>query len=559
MSEDSNELSEVESIKQASRGLRGTIAPELAMDTAEFTEEARQILKFHGTYQQDDRDQRRARKKAGLEPAHSFMIRSKIPGGVLSAEQYLIHDALAVRFGNGTLRVTTRQDIQLHGVVKHDLRESMRTLNQVLVTTLGACGDINRNVISCPVPEPNGVRADLLRHALALSEHLLPRTRAYHELWLDGERLSGATEDDPIYGDRYLPRKFKIGLAMAEDNCTDVYANDLGFLALTQAGSLAGYNVLVGGGLGQTHGKDETYPRLASALAFITPDELIAVGTAVLTVQRDHGNRVNRRRARLKYLIDERGLEWFKGAVEERVGRSLEAPADMAVSAVHDHLGWHRQKDGEWYYGLFIENGRIRDAAGVSLRSAIRKVVEDLRPGVHLTPQQNLIFSNIPATRRALVDRILSDHGVSEHLSVVRRWSMACPALPTCSLAVAESERALPGVIDQLEVQLARLGLGDVPITVRMTGCPNGCARPYTAELAFVGRTLDKYVVYAGGNFEGTRLAQPIADLVKRDDLVATVIPLLEQYRRERLPAERFGDFCHRTHINLRQPIQEVS
>ena len=555
MAEKHGDVSAVEQIKQASRGLRGSLAPELAADTSHFEDEAAQLLKFHGVYQQDDRDARRQRSDAGLEPDYTFMVRCKIPGGVLTAEQYLVLDELAGRYGNGSLRVTTRQDNQFHGVVKGELKATMRALNDALVTTLGACGDVQRNVMCCPAPLPGALRDEVLQMARRISEHLLPRTRAYHEIWLNGEQLgSGAgagapnLEPDPIYGERYLPRKFKTAIAFPDDNCTDVYSNDLGFLAIPDGGRIAGFNVLVGGGLGMTHGKKLTYPRLADPLGFAAPEDVIQVAEAVLTVQRDYGDRHDRRHARLKYLLDDRGLEWFRTQVEQRLGRPLPPPAPVGVSDVHDHLGWHDQGGGRSFYGLFVENGRILDTSDVRLRTAVRRIVQLFGAGVHFTPQQNVLLTGIPDGRRAALEAVLGHHGVRSAgaISTVRRWSMACPALPTCGLALAEAERALPGVIDELEGELERLGLADLRLTVRMTGCPNGCARPYTADLAFVGRSADKYTIFVGGSVLGTRLATAYADLVPRHRLVARVRPLLERYRAERLPGEGLGDFCCR-------------
>jgi sulfite reductase (ferredoxin) len=551
MSERETLLSEVELVKRESRGLRGPLARELASESSHLSETGKQILKFHGSYQQEDRDLRRARKAEGLEPAYQFMTRSRVPGGVLSAEQYLAHDGLAGRYGNGTLRITTRQTIQLHGVLKGDLRATIRALNEALVTTLATCGDVVRNVVCCPAPEPGSLRREVQRAARQLSEAFLPSTGAYHEIWIDGSKVDAGDEEvapDPIYQDRYLPRKFKTTIAFPDDNCSDVYGNDLGFVVVEEAGRLTGFNVLVGGGLGQTHGKEETYPRLADALAFVTPDEVLDVARAVVLTQRDHGNRENRRRARLKYLIDERGLDWFKNEVELRLGRPLRSPLPLEVSEVRDHLGWHEQGDGVWYCGVFVENGRIQDSERTQLRSALRRIARMFGPGVHLTPQQNLLLTAVPEARRAEIERILADHGVPTltQISPVRRWALACPALPTCPLALAEAERALPGVLSELEAELTRLGLTQLPLQVRMTGCPNGCARPYTAELAFVGRSLGKYVVYVGGAREGTRLAQLHADLVPREHILETVRPLLERYARERRPDEGFGDFWSR-------------
>src|SRR5947199_844510 len=545
-------LSAVEKVKEESHGLRGDLAAQLATAGDHFSDASLPRLKFRGTYQQEVRDQRRALPGTDGEPAHQFMVRCKIPGGVLTGEQYLVIDELAARYGNGTLRVTTRQGNQFHGVLKGDLKHTIRAVNDVLVTTLGACGDVVRNVISCPAPVAGGLREDVLRVARRLSDHLLPRTRAYHEIWLDGEPVAGGpAEPDPIYGTGYLPRKFKVAFAFPDDNCCDVHSNDLGFLVVAQGARLAGFNVLVGGGMGRTHGKTDTYPRLADTLGFVRLGEVVEVGEAIVKVQRDHGNRSDRRHARLKYLLDKEGLDWFHDQVERQLGRPLAPAAPVEVSDIQDHLGWHEQGDGRSFLGVFVENGRIRDGTDRRLRSALRRVVETVGSGVRFTPQQNLLLTDIPDGQRRLVDRILTDHGVPPHgaLSVVRRWSMACPALPTCGLAVAEAERVLPDVIAELEAELERLGVADAALTVRMTGCPNGCARPYTADLAFVGRSLHKYGLFVGGSMLGTRLGTLYAGLVPRDRLVATVRPLFERYRYERLDDERFGDFCHRVGI----------
>jgi len=550
------EPSGVEDIKAASDGLRGSIGDELGDGGTHFSETGRQLLKFHGAYEQDDRDERRARKDVGGEPAYSFMVRAKLPGGVLTGRQYQVFDALAGRYGNGTLRITTRQDFQLHGVIKGELKPAVAAMNAALVTTLGACGDVVRNVVACPAPIEDPVRAEVLAIAGRLSAHLLPSTRAYHEIWLDGERVSDAGDErpiDPLYGTRYLPRKFKIGFGFPDDNCADVHSNDLGFLTLRTGNALEGFDVLVGGGLGATHGKPETYPRLASPLAFVRREELCRVSEAVVAVHRDYGDRSNRRHARLKYVIDDHGLPWFRARVEEAVGHELEPPRNVDVTDIHDHLGWHRQGDGWWFYGMYVENGRIRDSEATRSRTALREIVTRVRPevGVRLTPQQNVLITGIDERRRPLVERILADHGVPEaaRLTPVRRWAMACPALPTCGLALAESERVLPDVLTSLEHELERLGIPDAHLTVRMTGCPNGCARPYTADLAFVGRSADRYTVYVGGTMLGTRLGVQYADLVRRADLVAVILPLLERYRAERLPNENFGDYVHRVGV----------
>ena len=556
MTQQPGELSPIERIKASSDGLRGTLPAEIADSSTHVSEPGRHLLKFHGAYEQDDRDARRARKDAGEEPAYSFMVRAKLPGGVLTARQYQVFDALAGRYANGTLRVTTRQDFQLHGVVKGELKRTIAAMNSALVTTLGACGDVVRNVVTCPAPVRDPVRDEVLSLAARLSAHLLPATRAYHEIWLDGERITDDRADDGadrLYGTRYLPRKFKIGFGYPDDNCCDVHSNDLGFLTVRDAASLAGFNVLVGGGLGATHNKPETYPRLASPLAFVRREDVCRVSEAVVAVHRDYGDRTNRKHARLKYVIDDHGLAWFRERVEESLGCALEPARPIEVTGIHDHLGWHDADDGWWFYGVYVENGRIGDTRDVRLRTALREIVTRVRPevGIRLTPQQNVLITGVAERHRALVARILADHGVPDPARVlpVRRWSMACPALPTCGLALAESERALPGVLAALEQELARLGIPDAELTVRMTGCPNGCARPYTADVAFVGRSADRYTVYVGGTMLGTRLGVAYADLVPRAELVAVLRPLLERYRWERLPNERFGDWVHRVGV----------
>ena len=559
-------LTDVERIKAESNGLWGSLPEELANDSTHLSHDAERIMKFHGSYQQDDRDTRRERKKAGLEPAYSFMIRSKLPGGTMAAAQYVAHDDLADRFANGTLRITTRQGVQFHGVLKGDLRASIHELNEALVTTFGACGDVVRNVVTCPAPLPGGLRQEVIEWARRLSDETLPKSRSYHDIWVEGTQVTRppaerAAVPDPLYGERYLPRKFKVAFAFPEDNCTDVLSNDLGFLVIADGDRLKGFNVLVGGGLGQTHGKSETYPRLADPLGFVPPEELIDVSKAVIAVQRDYGNRVNRKRARLKYLLDERGLDWFREQVEHYLGRPLAPPLPVQVSGVEDHLGWHEQGDGCWFRGVWVENGRILDTDGLRLRTALRTIVDRFGLDVHLTTQHNVLLVNVAPEQKEEIDQILVTHGVvpPEELTQARRYGMACPALPTCPLAVAESERVFPELITEMESALAELGVDSEALTVRMTGCPNGCARPYTADLAFVGRSLGKYVVYVGGNLEGTRLGVAYADLIPFDQLVSTVRPLFERFREDRLPGERFGDFWTRTGLEPLPSAARVS
>lgn len=543
--------SNVEVFKEDSRQLRGTIAGELAGDAPQFSAASRQLLKFHGLYEQDDRDLRHGLRQQRTK-AYSFMIRSKLPGGRLTAAQYLTHDELAGRHGNGTLRITARQDFQLHGVIKRQLAPTLRAINGALVTTFGACGDVVRNVTCCPVPAADPLRAAIEEQAQHISDRLLPKSRAYHELWLDGEKVydgSGtAACEEPIYGRAYLPRKFKIGIAYPGDNCIDVFTQDVGIVAVAEHGALSGFNLLVGGGQGMTHNKPETFPRLADALGFVAPERLVSAVEQIVCVQRDHGDRADRRHARLKYLIHDRGVDWFRREVELRLGFPLAPPAPMAPFALELHLGWQRQATGSWYLGIPVENGRIRDNGRARVRSGLRAIVARFGTPVHLTAHQDILLTGVRDDELPEVEAILREHGIAHahELSMVRLHSMACPALPTCGLALAEAERALPAVIDELEIELARLGLSGERLTVRMTGCPNGCARPYVADLAFVGRSADRYVVFVGGRSSGTRLNQAYQDLVARDALVPTVMPLFVFFKHSRQEAESFGDFCSR-------------
>ncbi len=560
MSSDPSKWSKIEKIKQESDYLRGTLAEELANDADAFEGPATQVLKHHGMYQQDDRDLRGRKGPDGqrLGKAWSLMIRVKIPGGRLTCDQFLAQLDLCDALGDTTLRITNRQDIQFHGVLKGNVREAIRRIDRVQLTTLGACGDVERNVMCCPAPlHHDRVRQEMQDHARRLSDHLLPQTRAYHEIWLtdpeSGEKhLAGGgpegREIEPIYGANYLPRKFKTAFALPEDNCTDVYTNDLGLLADVAGGGVVGYNVLVGGGLGVTPSNENTFPALAQPLAYATPDELIDVAVAVVKVQRDFGNREDRKRARMKYLIADWGMGRFRAKVEEYHGRPLTDPKPVEARDFDDHIGWHEQGDGRWFYGLNVENGRVLDREGFTLKSALREVCEKLRPGVHLTPHQSLLFSDVAPGDRSALEEILRRHGIklSEEISLARRWSMACVALPTCPLAVTESERVLPGLMDRLDEELDRLGLAGERFTVRMTGCPNGCARPYNADVGLVGKTRDKYTVYLGGRVVGDRLGYIYRPIVPLDEIVPTLVPVLACFKQHRENGETLGDFCHR-------------
>jgi sulfite reductase (ferredoxin) len=555
--------SKVEAIKLASHYLRGPLGEAFAdLGTTHIDEDSANLLKFHGSYQQEDRDQRAARKAAGEEKAYQFMIRSRIPGGVLTSQQYLVHDDLAEAYGNGTVRLTTRQSIQLHGVLKNDLRSTIRGINDALLSTLAACGDVNRNVMGCPAPLSDRAHAHIHETVNAIMHHLAPHTGAYHELWLDGERVdptAAANENEPIYGPTYLPRKFKIGIAHAGDNCVDVFTQDIGLISVLEGDRLAGFTLVIGGGMGMTHNKPNTYPRAALPFCFVTPEEVIPVVEAIVTVQRDYGDRTDRKHARMKYVVAERGIPWYRQQVEERLGHKLAEPGPVAFDNVDDHLGWNRQADGRYYLGVFVQSGRIKDDGALRLRAGLRKLAETLQPGLRITGQQNLLITDITADQRAQVEEILRTHGVEvdpERLGV-SRYSMACPASPTCGLAVAESERALPKLLEQFDAELASLGLGNERLSIRMTGCPNGCARPYMGDIGFVGRSAGLYDVFLGGDWGNTRLNEHYASGVRYDQLVSFLHPLLLAWKQHRLGVETFGEFAHRVGLDALRAGQE--
>ncbi len=548
-----------ELIKASSRQLRGTIAEELAKESDHFDKADAGLLKFHGTYQQDDREARKNRKPGEDKSvrAYMFMVRSKVPGGKITASQFLAQLDLCERFGNGTLRITTRQGLQLHGILKRDLWQTIHEINSSLLTTLGACGDVNRNVMCCPVPHHgNGLHDRLQKVADQLAAHFAPRTRAYHEIWVNGEQLQdlpvlGTPAEEPIYGAFYLPRKFKIGIGLPEDNCIDIYANDLGFLAIAEGGQLIGFNVLVGGGMGMTPAKKETFPALAKRLGFISVDEAIDVATAIVGVQRDFGRRDDRNQARMKYLIHSWGLEKFKAKVEEYLGHVIAEPHAADVTGLDDHLGWNPQGDGKFYLGINIENGRVQDSGGVNSKSALRSLCEKFGPlGMNgrLTPLQSILLTDLLPEWRTEIESTLRSNGILPltEISNALRFSMACPAVPTCGLAVTESERALPGIIDELEVQLAKLGLAADQFSIHMTGCPNGCARPYNCDIGLVGKAALKYTIRVGGNLLGTRMNFVYKDLVPQTEIVRKLVPLFAYFKTDRQVGETFGDFCNR-------------
>ncbi|HSK40672.1 MAG TPA: NADPH-dependent assimilatory sulfite reductase hemoprotein subunit [Arenibaculum sp.] len=541
--------SHVESVKETSRHLRGTIQDTLASDAPKFSEDEYNLLKFHGSYQGYDRDSATERKKQGVDKEWQFMVRARIPAGKLTARQYLEMDALADRRANATVRVTTRQGIQFHGIVKDNLKGSIADINEALLTTLAACGDVVRNVTASPVPLKTAVHRRLLDDARLLSDELLPRTRAYHEIWLDGERVSTTeAEIEPLYGATYLPRKFKIGVGVPEDNSVDILTNDLGIVALFDGDDLVGYNFAVGGGFGMTHNKAQTYPRMASFVAFVEPDDLLAATQAVIAVQRDHGDRSNRKHARLKYTIDEHGLDWFKAELDRYMGKELEQPRAMPPFRVKDHMGWHEQGDGRWYLGLPIPSGRIQDTETVKLRTALRTLVERWQPEIILMPTQDILLHEIEEADIPEIEAHLRSHGVALASDVlpVLRWSMACPALPTCGLALTEAERVRDPMVESIAKVMARHGLEREVLSIRITGCPNGCARPYAGDIGLVGRMPGFYALYIGGDFEGTRLNFRLLDRVAEAKIPETLEPMFAAFARDRQANEGFGDFCNR-------------
>lgn len=540
------EPSKVEVAKATSQSLRGSIADTLADPAAAcFAEDDKQLLKFHGVYQQDDRETRHS----GGGKSYSMMIRLCIPGGALTSEQYLTLDELADKYANGTLRFTTRQSIQYHGVLKSNLKATIAEIHNALLSTLAACGDVQRNVMASPAPFADEIHREVQRMAAKLAKELAPATGAYHEIWLDGEPVVSTGEEEPFYGRQYLPRKFKTGIAIDTDNSIDIYAYDCGLVAITENGRIRGYNVVAGGGLGMTHNKADTFARIASVLGFVKPEHGIEAVRTVAAIFRDNGNRSDRRHARLKYLIEEWGLERFVEEFHARVPWRLAPAAATPEPTQLDHVGVFDQGDGKWFFGVFVQNGRVMDRAdGVRYRSAFQRIAREVRPGIRLTPMQSILFTDLTLEQVDATRRILAAHGVPEidAISNVRRWSMACPALPTCGLALTDAERQLPDTLDELEREFETLGIDDSALTIRMTGCPNGCARPYNADIGFVGRKPGVYHIFVGGGLAGDRLADLFAADVPVEGFVETLRPLLKRFARERNGTENLGPFYRR-------------
>jgi sulfite reductase (NADPH) hemoprotein beta-component len=547
-------LAKNEGLKAASNFLRGNILRDLAdQSTGAITEDSGQLTKFHGIYGQDDRDLRNERRREGKEKAFSFMARVRVPGGVCTPAQWVTLDALADSHANGTLKLTTRQAFQFHGILKGNLWSAINAVNRSLLDTLAACGDVNRNVMCNPNPEQSYLHAEALSVAKAISDHLSPRTRAYHEIWVGGDTLvaGGEPESEPLYGATYLPRKFKTVVAIPPSNDVDIYAHDLGFIAIPDATGkkLAGFNVTVGGGLGMSHNQGETFPRIADLLGYCTVSQAVDVAEKVMLVQRDYGDRTDRKHARLKYTIEDRGIVWFREEVERRLGYRLGSPRAFTFTHMGDRYGWVEGENGTSHYTLFIMSGRVKDTPTLKLKTALREIALAHKGDFRLTANQNLIIASVQPAERPVIDALLRKHKLdtANNVSGLARNAMSCVALPTCGLALAESERYLPELISLLDAELEAAGLRDDEISLRITGCPNGCGRPYLAEIAFVGKSPGKYNIYLGAAFNGSRLNTLFRPNVPETEIVALLGPIIRRYALERNQGEHFGDFVMRT------------
>ncbi|MDN6066246.1 MAG: assimilatory sulfite reductase (NADPH) hemoprotein subunit [Staphylococcus equorum] len=549
----SDKLDELERIKEQSNYLRGTIVEGLAdRITGSITEDDTKLLKFHGSYMQDDRDIRDERRKQKLEPAYSFMIRVRAPGGASTAEQWIAMDDIANTYANGTIKLTTRQAFQFHGILKKNLKSSMQSINQALLDSLAACGDVNRNVMCNPNPYQSHVHGEINQIANDISRHLSPKTQAYHEIWLDGEKVldTSDAEPEPMYGKTYLPRKFKIGIAVPPSNDIDVYSQDVGLIAIIEQDELVGFNVTIGGGMGMKHGNTATYPQVGRLIGYFPKAEVVDVCEKILTIQRDHGNREDRTNARFKYTVDRKGVEWVKNELNARLGWQLESERPYHFDHNGDRYGW-TEGSGKWHFTLFIQNGRVKDTDDYKLKTALREIAQIHKGDFRLTPNQNLVIAHVSDSEKPKIEKIISEYSLTdgEHYTGLRRNSMACVAFPTCGLAMAESERYLPSLIGKIEELLDEAGLNDEEITIRMTGCPNGCARPALAEIAFIGKGPGKYNMYLGGGFTGDRLNKLFKENIAEAEILESLRPILIQYAKERTEGEHFGDFVIRAGI----------
>lgn len=538
---------EVERIKDASNYLRGTLVKSLQDPlTGALAEDDTQLSKYHGIYQQDDRDLRDERRKQKLEPHYQFLVRIRVPGGVCTPTQWLEVDRIANAWCNHTIRLTTRQAYQLHGILKRDLKLTIAEINGALLDTIAACGDVNRNVMCNPNPYQSRLHAEVYEYARRISEHLTPRTTAYHEIWLDEELVSSSRQDEePIYGKHYLPRKFKIAVAIPPSNDVDIFANDLGFIAIAEDDRLTGFNVTVGGGLSMTHGEENTYPRLADVIGYCPKNKTLQVAEEIVKIQRDFGDRTNRKHARFKYTIDDRGIDWCKFELNKRLGWSIEAPRPFTFAHSGDRYGWVEGANDTWHHTLFIQNGRILDTEKYPMMTGLREIAKVHDGDFRLTANQNLIIGQISSKKKPVIEALLKKYRLadSHQHSELRLNAMACVAFPTCGLAMAESERYLPSLLDKLDVVIKEAGLENEPILIRMTGCPNGCARSSLGEIGFIGKAPGKYNLYLGAGFHGQRLNKLYRENINEEQILAELTPILHRYARERNPGERFGDF----------------
>jgi sulfite reductase (NADPH) hemoprotein beta-component len=546
------EVSQEEHIKEDSNFLRGTIIAGLNNPlTGSLNADDAKMVKFHGSYQQHDRDLEKERKKQKLEPLYQFMLRVRAAGGITSPSQWLVLDELADQYGNGTMKLTTRQSFQFHGIMKRNLKASIKAINDTLMTTIATCGDVNRNVMCNPNPYESKIHEEVYAWASKLSDYFQPKTKAYFEIWLDQEKVAGTVDVEPLYQSTYLPRKFKIAFAIPPHNDIDIFANDLGFIVIEEKGKLKGFNVCVGGGMGMTFGDEHTYPRLADVIGFILPEEIVAVSETIIGIQRDYGNRLNRKNARLKYTIDTHGLPWFVAELADRRNKPLLPALPYQFKTNGDQYGWLKGTNGKWFYTLFVEHGRIKNQDGYTLKKAIRAIASLNKGDLRLTGNQNLIIGNISAEDKEDIENVLSEHGVlnNPQNTALRLNSMACVALNTCGLAFAESERYLPTLIDKLDVILRDNGLEKEAINIRMTGCPNGCARSSLGEIGFIGRAIGQYNLYLGASHNGDRLNTLYKEMLSEADILQALEPILISYAAEKLASEHFGDYVHRKNI----------
>ncbi|MYL28297.1 assimilatory sulfite reductase (NADPH) hemoprotein subunit [Halobacillus halophilus] len=540
----------MEKIKEDSRLLRGSLVESFQDSiTASIPDDQTKLLKFHGSYMQDDRDIRNERKKQKLEPAYQFMVRVRLPGGVATPEQWQTMDELSDQYGNGTLKLTTRQTFQMHGILKWNMKKSIQRMDQALLDSIAACGDVNRNVMCNVYPDQSDVHREVYEWSKKVSEHLLPRTRAYHEIWLDEEKVADGKEEEPIYGPVYLPRKFKIGVAVPPSNDVDVFSQDLGFIAVIEDDQLAGFNIAVGGGMGMTHGDENTYPQLSRVIGFCPAEKIVETAEKVVTIQRDYGNRSNRKNARFKYTVDRLGVDWIREELESRLGWELEEARDYNFDHNGDRYGWTKAADGTWHHTFFIQNGRIKDEKAYQLKSGLRKIAGIHEGDFRLTPNQNVIIAGVTDAKKEEISAVIDEYGLTDgrQNSALRRNSMACVALPTCGLAMAESERYLPSLIDKLEDILDEYGLSEEEIIIRMSGCPNGCSRPALGEIGFIGKAPGKYNMYLGAGFAGDRLNKIYKENIGEEEILQELRQMFKEFALNRSEGEKFGDFVIRT------------